>query len=711
MAKCFQSNSYFLLSVCSFALTLFLSPSVRAERPVPMPPPNGLDKLQTLAGNTRAEATTQNDRGRVPDSFAMDHMMMQLQRSPAQEKAVTDFIDSQHNSASPNFHQWLTAVEFGKRFGPSAAELDKVCAWLRSSGFTVNSVYPGGTLIDFSGTAGQVAIAFRTEIHRLEVDGKQHFANMSDPKIPVALAATVTGIVALHDFRPHPLHKPHAQYTVGDAGYTFHLLVPADLYTIYDLNAAFKAGYTGQGQTIALAEDSDLYDPADWSTFRSVLGLSGYTSGSLVTVNPQLAGGASNCSDPGPSGDDIEATLDVEWASAAAPNASIVLAACADEGVTFGVLTAAQNLVNGAKPPQIISVSYGECEANNGAAANAAYNAMAQQAVAEGISVFAAAGDEGAASCDAGYSSATHGLGISALAASPYSVAVGGTDFADMSLGSTHKYWTATNSSTYGSAVSYIPEIPWNDSCAGSILSVYEGYSTGYGADGFCGTSTALLYGSITVGAGSGGPSECATGAPTVNQVVSGSCQGYAKPSWQTATGNPSDGVRDIPDVSLFAATGIWGHYYVTCFSDPANGGAPCTGAPINWGGAGGTSFASPIMAGIQALVNQKMGGAQGNPNPVYYKLAASSVASLVFHPVTTGDITVNCSGEIACFGASFEGRGRATPITTFVGNGALSTSSQKLSPAYPAAAGWNFATGLGSVDVFNLISNWSAGQ
>jgi hypothetical protein len=218
--------------------------------------------------------------------------------------------------------------------------------------------------------------------------------------------------------------------------------------------------------------------------------------------------------------------------------------------------------------------------------------------------------------------------------------------------------------------------------------------------------------GNLTVGAGSGGPSGCATGVPSANLVVSGTCQGYAKPAWQAALpGNPGDGVRDLPDVSLFAGNGVWLHYYVTCFSDETNGGAPCEGAPVGWGGAGGTSFASPIMAGIQALVNQKMGGAQGNPNPVYYKLAAGSAASAVFHGITAGDIAVNCAGDIDCFGTGFEGRGRATPVTEFVGNGALSATSQTYTPAYAASSGWNFATGLGSVDVFNLISNWSNGQ
>jgi len=86
-------------------------------------------------------------------------------------------------------------------------------------------------------------------------------------------------------------------------------------------------------------------------------------------------------------------------------------------------------------------------------------------------------------------------------------------------------------------------------------------------------------------------------------------------------------------------------------------------------------------------------------------------VASSVFHSITTGDIAVNCSGEIDCFGAGFEGRGRGTPGPGFVGNGGLSTSSATYKPAFAAGSGWNFATGLGSVDAYNLIVNWGTGQ
>ncbi|HTQ58219.1 MAG TPA: protease pro-enzyme activation domain-containing protein [Bryobacteraceae bacterium] len=671
-------------------------------------------RLYTLAGNTPSDANQQNDRGRVPDSFAMDHMMLQLRRSPEREQALQGFIDQQYDSKSPYFHKWLTAPDFGRMFGSAPADIEKITAWLRAGGFAVNTVYPSGMVIDFSGNAGQVLAAFHTEIHKLSVNGTEHYANISDPAIPEALAPAVTGIVSLHDFRPHSMLKARHQYTVSQFGLTYWLITPADLATIYNLQAAYSAGYTGQGQTIAVVEDSDLYDTNDWTQFRSALGLDTYTSGSLVTLQPAPPTGRTNCTDPGPGivyGNDTEATADAEWASAAAPNAKIIVAACTDT-TTFGGLIATQNLINGSSPPQIISMSYGNCEAGNGAAANATYNTAYQQAVAEGVSVFVSAGDQGAASCDAGSSAATHGVNVSAFASTPYNVAVGGTDFADTYLGTNDTYWSTTNTASFGSALSYIPEMPWNNSCGSSILADAWGYSKSYGAQGFCGSINAAQIGFESVVAASGGPSGCATGAPSVNLVVSGSCKGYPKPSWQTGvSGIPNDGVRGLPDVSLFAGNGIWGHYYVACFTDLSNGGADCNSTPENWVGLGGTSISAPVLAGIQALVNQKMGSKQGNPNPVYYKLAASSLASSVFHKVTMGDITVNCSGGIDCFGAEFVARGRAAFPTSFAGNGALSTSNSSFSAAYAAAGDWNFATGLGSVDAYALISNWTKGQ
>ena len=664
-------------------------------------------RLHRMEGNTRSEANPQNDRGAVPDDLSMDHLLLQLQRTPEQELAVQGYVDGLQKPGSPAFHQWLTAAEFGERFGAAQTDIDAITGWLRSHGLTVNSVYPSGMVVDFSGTAGQVGAAFHTEIHYLEVNGQSHLANMSDPQIPEALAPVVAGVVSLHDFKPRTMSKPRADYTFTSGGAAYQAVVPADLATIYNLNPLFAAGITGSGETIVVVEDTDLYSATDWSTFRSTFGLSTYTSGSLATVHPAPASGLNNCLDPGvPSGgDDGEAILDAEWASAAAPGAAIQVAACANSRTTFGGLIAIQNLINGKTPPAIISMSYGECEAENGASANAAFNSAFQQAAAEGISVFVSAGDEGAASCDAGAAGASHGIGVSGFASTPNNVAVGGTDFGDSYAGTNSTYWNTTNSSTYGSAKTYIPEIPWNDSCASVLLASYFKFSTTYGTAGFCGSSTAANDGFQAVVAGSGGPSGCATGAPTVAGEVGGSCQGWGKPGWQT--NGTGDGVRDIPDVSLFAANGIWGHYYVYCWSDRRAGGTACTGAPSIWSGAGGTSFSSPILAGIQALVNQHKGKSQGNPDARYYELATSNPP--VFHNVTQGDNDVNCGGTVDCYGSTTvttTGR-RGGSSTTNLTNGALSTSSASYSPAYHTGTGWNFATGIGSINAYSLVMAW----
>jgi subtilase family serine protease len=664
------------------------------------------NKLIKLAGNTRSEANADNDLGPVGDGLSMDHMMLQLKRSPEQEKAAAKFVDELHDPKSANFHKWLSASEFGRNYGLAESDIQAITGWLESHGFVVNAVYPSGMLIDFSGSAGQVGRAFHTSIHNLDVGGVRHIANVGDPQIPAALAPAVAGIVSLHDFKPHSMKR--AKYTYLDGRSEAYAVVPADLATIYDFGPLFAKGTTGAGQTVVVIEDTNLFATADWNTFRSTFGLSQYSSGSLTTVHP-AGGGANNCSDPGVNFDDGEAAIDAEWASAAAPGATIVVGSCSGTRTTFGQLIAIENFVNQPNPPSILSVSYGICEAENGASSNAAFSAIYMQAVMEGVSVFVAAGDEGAASCDAGNFTATHGIGVSGWASTPYNVAAGGTDFSDTFDGTTSQYWSKTNTSTYGSAQSYIPEIPWNGSCASALLAIHNGFTAGYGANGFCNSSSANSGGWIEVVAGSGGPSNCATGAPANLGISNGSCQGVPKPSWQTGiAGIPNDGVRDLPDVSMFASNGVWAPYYIQCFSDEDNGGGPCRGAPSNWGGAGGTSFSAPILAGIQALVNQSAGGAQGNPNTVYYALAAGANAGSIFHSVTRGDIDVNCIGSVNCFGSTVvTGWGRGGRGQTAGVSGALSVSNSSFTPAYATGPAWNFATGIGSVDVFNLVTNW----
>jgi subtilase family serine protease len=692
----------------------------------------------TLAGNTRPEATAKNDLGALDDATALPSMVMLLKQDPATLAAQKQYIDDLHNPKSANYHQWLTPAQYAEHFGVSQADVATVTAWLQSKGFTINGVQPTGLQIEFSGTAGQVRKAFNTTIHKLSVKGEEHFANFSDPQIPAALASAVHGVISMHDFRPHamnvrkaPLAKGHTDQTTADGE---HWVSAADLATIYNLTPLFQAGISGKGQTIMVLEDTYVYSTADFTTFRKNMGLTrAYPSASFSQVSPT---GSTTCTTPrttsgitgyAANGDDGEAILDAEWATAAAPNATIVLAACRS-GTLFGGQIALLNALNSTTVPlpSVVSMSYGEAEATGGATLNASFNTTFAQAVTEGVSIFVSSGDELAESADNG-NVATHGIGISGWASTPYNVAVGGTDFGGPVAGDPTVTWSTTNGPNYSSALGYMTETPWNGSCANTY--VWESYAntTTYTTPALWCASTDVTSTSSNNNffdgafGGSGGPSGCATGKAATSGVVGGTCAPYAKPSWQSVLGNPADSVRDIPDVSLFASNGILGAVYPVCWSNPSTsdtgntGGFNCNGDPSTWAGFGGTSISSPIMAAIQALVNQHTGSRWGNPNTVYYAMAATEYGatgsaacnsstvnktgpnSCVFYDITQGDIQGVCTGARNCY--------VVTGATVGVSS---TTQNPTFTPAYNSTVGWDFATGLGSVNAYNLVMNWA---
>jgi subtilase family serine protease len=681
-------------------------------------------KTVTFHGNVRSEVTAANDRGAVDGDLKLNGLHILLARSPESQAAFDQYLKDLQDPKSANFHKWLTAVEIGQRFGPSDVDVSRLTAWLTEKGFSIHGVTPDGMLVEFDGNAGLVSKAFHTSIHNLSVNGTAHIANVSDLQIPEALAPVVAGVMPVNDFKPHTMavRRGKALKPSITAAGGYNLIGAADLATIYNFNPLFKAGITGKGQTIVVIEDTDLWSVDDFTAFRKAFGLTRpYPSGNLTQIHP-------NCTDPGINGDDGEAAIDVEWATAAAPNASIVLASCADTSNAasgFGGFIALQNMLNNVNPPKVVSVSYGESEAENGASSNLYITNLYALGAAEGVSIFVSSGDEGAASSDADEANATHGITVSGWTSTPNNVSVGGTDYGDSFLGETGTYFNPTNLANYQTALSYVPEIPWNDSCASQLIYLSSGFSSPVGTDGFCNSAAAQTEGLITTASGSGGPSGCATGAATTRGVVSGTCVGYPKPSWQAGLfGNPADGVRDIPDVSLFAANGVWGHYYAVCYSDTdtsRTGGdaGPCTGDPSTWAGFGGTSVSSPIWAGIQALVNQYTGEPQGNPNPVLYAIANTEYgssgspscnstlgngasANCVFYDVTLGDMDVNCLpltsrgttvGSFNCFNAGGT-------------EGVLSLSNTVLEPAYGTTPGWDFATGIGTTNATNLVKN-----
>ena len=658
-----------------------------------------------LRGSVHPKARAEFDRGVVADAQPLTRILLLLQRSAEQDAALRQLMEEQQSKNSPNYHAWLTPEDFGKKFGPADTDVRAVTDWLTSHGFQNLKVSKGKTVVEFSGNVGQVRNAFGTEIHQYNVNGKEHFANVNDPQIPAALAPVVRGVVALHNFRPKPMvHRlgtfqrnaktgeVRPAFTFTDVNGTFYAVGPADFATIYNIPST----RTGAGQSIAIVGQSNI-NVQDVTNFRSIFGLPAYSAGQLNVIL--------NGPDPGlVDGDEGESDLDVEWAGAVAPAATIdfVVTQTSLTDATAGIDGSALYIVDNNIAP-ILSESYGACESALGSGGNAFYNALWQQAAAEGITVVISAGDNGSAGCDNPSASASGAIAVSGLASTPYNVAMGGTDFDDANNQTT--FWNAANTSTTppvpASAKGYIPETTWNDSCAATGITGCAGLS-----------STSGLLNAV---AGSGGPSSVYTGA--------------LKPSWQTGLG---DTARDIPDVSLFSSDGgpvsplpRSGSFYIVCQQDQdITGDTGCdltkftTTPPFHdFQAVGGTSAATPTFAGIIALVNQQLATPgnpaprQGNVNYVLYGLAKtasnvcnSSTATLpnacVFNDVTKGNVSV------ACVGGSANCSNVSTTANQF---GEMATTKGGTTVAFNTATGYDLATGLGSVNVANLLTKWAA--
>jgi len=451
----------------------------------------------TLRGNVHPLAASQYDAGEVAPGFSMEHMLLTLLPDAAQQDALNQLLDAQHNPESPYYHQWLTPEQYGERFGISDADTTQVVGWLKDHGMEVEEVTASRRSIVFSGAAAQVESAFHTRIHAYKIGSELHHANATEPEIPAALVQVVGGVVSLHDFHSEPMHgarrAPAPEFSSGGSYY----LAPADFATIYDLVPLYQQSINGSGQSVAIVARSNI-KLADVRQFRTVFG--------LPANDPQII---VNGADPGiwSSNEETEADLDVEWSGAVARNATIKLVVSKSTNASDGVDLSAQYIVNHNLAP-VMSMSFGLCEASLGSSGNGFLNSLWQQAAAEGITVFVSSGDNGAAGCDsAAASSAMHGRGVNGLCSTPNSVCVGGTEFNDVS--SPSLYWSSSNATgTQSSALSYIPETTWNESGPGAGL-----WASGGGASSV-----------------------------------------YAKPAWQAGTGVPADGKRDVPDVALSAA-------------------------------------------------------------------------------------------------------------------------------------------------------------
>ncbi|HEU4635466.1 MAG TPA: S53 family peptidase, partial [Edaphobacter sp.] len=527
-----------------------------------------------------ARARLSADLGEAADQ-ALPAVSLYFNMTAAQQADLTQLLQDQQNPASPHYHQWLTPAQYGARFGLTDADLQKVQTWLTSRGLKVVDVAPSRNYVTISGNLRQIEGAFNTSIHTVSFRGERHFSNLSDPQLPTPIAGLVTAITGLNDFKPRAHSIARAHFTSAISG--AHFIAPGDFATIYDVNPLLTQGFDGTGMTIAVVGQTDI-SLTDVAAFRSAAGLP--AKAPVVTHATGYVAGTV-------SGDIDEAQLDVEWAGAVAPNATV-------EFITVGASTSASVVdslsyaITRTQDP-IISMSYGNYEDAWGQANLNSISQLLQQANAQGVTVIVSSGDSGATDHDT-TSPAQHGLAVDFPSSSPYATSAGGTMFTDGSATGGTSYWnSASGTDNINSAKSYIPEAVWNESSSSGLS------------------------------AGGGGVSSY-----------------FTKPAWQMGV-TPNDGHRDVPDISMNAASNHDG--YLFCSQGFCTNGF--RNAKGNLNVVGGTSAVAPTLAGVVALLEQRLGGGTtsrlGNINPMIYAMGSSQYYSNIFHDTTTGDNKSAC--------------------------------------------------------------------
>jgi subtilase family serine protease len=616
----------------------------------------------TLAGSRPPRANPADDIGAVPSSLQLQGISLVFSRSAAQQTALDTLVAAQQNPTSPLYHQWITPDQYAAQFGVSASDIAAVKTWLEQQGFAVESVSRSHNRIVFSGTAGQVANAFGVPLHYYLTPATAvqpaatHFAPSADISLPSALGSSVLAVNNLSDFRlvPHivraglqPAQPRFTSYQTGN-----HYLTPGDLATIYDITPAYYSGYNGSNQSIAVVGQSEV-NMTDITNFQTAVGIAGKTP--IVVLVPG-SGTAEIYAD----GDEAESDLDLEYSSTIAKGAQVYFVYTGNGNE--GAFNALEYAVDQRTAP-IISSSYGECEPDLGQPAYTSYNAVLEQAAAQGQTVVAAAGDDGSTDCygEKGLTTAEQeALAVDFPGSSQYVTSMGGTEFpaADVASGNNTYFEAQSSTDIISSAMSYIPEMVWNDDTSAGSNDPKDPLSAG------------------------GGGVSIFTPQPT----------------WQAGTIggvaiSTSGGKRMVPDIALTASpvnapfafctsdTTFWSTGQKASCNDglrDASTGSLTVG--------GGTSFDAPTFSGLVAILNQAKGysatSGQGVVNPTLYSLAATPVYATAFHDITSG------------------------------GNQCLSGSSYCASPGtteYAAATGYDEASGLGSIDFFNLLTAWPA--
>ncbi|MHB8682092.1 MAG: protease pro-enzyme activation domain-containing protein, partial [Acidimicrobiales bacterium] len=511
--------------------------------------------------------------GTTPSARVLSVDVVLAPRNPAGLRAFDDAVST---PGSALFRHFLTPAQFAARFAPAPGTVAAVGSWLAASGLSVGTPAPDGLLLPVRGTAAQLGAALHVGFLRYSLpSGRVVRMPSAAPLVPAALAGAVKGFSGLSDLaRPTPLLArrsssagasspssspavaPHTGGPVanpagsGCSGMKSHGGLTADqLAAAYSFAPLFP-GDEGQGVTIGVYELS-AFQPADIAQFEQC-----YTPVITAPVSIVNVDGGSNFAAQD------EATLDTEVVVGMAPQATVQVFVGPNAG--SGPLDTYSAMVNASKPPQVISTSWGECEANLDAATISGEANLFQQAVAQGQTVVAAAGDTGSTDCYFPGVDDNTSLAVDDPGSQPWVTSVGGTRL---------------------SAVGPPPsESVWN---AGFVTQSAGGASGG-------GLSSLWTMPAWQLGPGVENPFTASSACPLSSDAFGHSC-------------------REVPDVAADA--------------DPGTGFATYCSCLPGWAPIGGTSMSSPIVAALVALADEQHGGGLGNVDPSLYQAACAATA------------------------------------------------------------------------------------
>jgi subtilase family serine protease len=592
-----------------------------------------------------ARALAGSDLGAAASDRELSSLMLTFSYTDAQQAALTQLLTDLQNPSSPRYHAWLTPEQFGAQFGLSTDDLAKVSSWLTSQGFKITGTGRASNYVTFSGSVAQADKAFGTSIHNLTIDGEAHFSNVTDPVLPTALASVVTNISGLNDLKLRSRARTH--------------VVKVDAADTTGLQPKFTSSVSG----------SHFVAPGDFYTIYDVNPLLASSCGSVPCNGIGVGAGVGGGFSIAVVGQTNISLADVTAFRTASSLCTTVSATCPNPLPTVRLYGANPGTSTSDLGEALLDVEWSGAVAPN---ANIVYvnsnNVF--------TSLINAINDNLAPVISISYGNCEVALGQATLTQINQYMQQGNAQGQTIVGPAGDAGATDCDADNYpalsGLSVDFPSSSPYATAAGGSMFiaadSAFWSAANGTNAGSAVGyiPETVWNESSSTVGLAAGG---------------GGASSYFAKPYWQTGTTVPNDFSRDVPDISLNSASGHDGSLY--CVSGSCvTGFRAADGQSLSV--VGGTSVAAPSFAGILALVEQKIGSRIGNAGPVLYALANSTSSATVFHDIVGGNNNSACTaGTKDC------------PSGGSIG--------------YTATAGYDLATGLGSVDVYNLATKWTS--